>query len=229
MKRLYEQSNFAKRYKLESDIRNLKQNNLTIHEFYSTMTNLWDQLTLIESSELKSVKVYTNQREEQRLVQLLMALRDDFKGLRGAIMHRNPLPSVNSVVSELLAEETRLKSQSNLHQEKGIILNPPFVFAAPFHKGKPQGRAGIGSDECAFCKEKGHWKAQCPKLLKANRTNFMAPSSNVVSPTAPTMVGTSQASDLVAQFQKFLSSQPHVMFASSRSIIQEADWDMPQT
>jgi len=123
----------------------------------------------------------------------------------------------------MFAEETRLKSQSNWHQEKGIIPNPPSVFAAPFHKGKPQGRADIGSDECAFCKEKGHWKAQCPKLLKANRTNCMAPSSNVVSPVAPTMVGTSQASDLVAQFQKFLSTQPHVMSAPPGSIIQEAD------
>ena len=101
MKRLYGQSNFAKRYKLESDIRDLKQNNLTIHEFYSAMTNLWDQLALVESSELKGVKTYTDQREEPRLVQLLMALRDDFEGLRGAILHRNPLPSVDSVVSDV--------------------------------------------------------------------------------------------------------------------------------
>jgi len=30
-----------------------------------------------------------------------MALRDDFEGLRGAILHRNPLPSVDSVVSDV--------------------------------------------------------------------------------------------------------------------------------
>jgi hypothetical protein len=234
LKRLYAQSNFAKRYKLESDIRDLKQNDMTIHEFYSAMTNLWDQLALMESAELKSVKAYTDQREEQRLVQLLMALRDDFEGLRGSILHRTPLPSVDSVVSELLAEETRLKSQSNIHHGKGIISNPPSVFATPFHKGKPQGRAWIGVDECAFCKDKGHWKAQCPKLLKASGTNFKAPSSNVV---APSIVGSSQASDLVEQFQKFLSTQPRAMTASSvkgltlsnssGSTVQEADWDMP--
>jgi hypothetical protein len=235
LKRLYEQSNFAKRYKLESDIRDLKQNNMTIHEFYSAMTNLWDQLSLKESSELKVVKAYIDQREEQRLVQLLMALRDDFEGLRGSILHRTPLPRVDSVVSELLAEETRLKSQSNLHLGKGILSNPPSVFAAPFHKGKPQGRAVLGIDECAFCKEKGHWKIQCPKLLKASRTNFKAPSSNVVA--YPPGQTTSQASDLVEQFQKFLSTQPHAMSTSSVKgltlsnssvpLIQEDDWDMP--
>jgi hypothetical protein len=99
LKRLYEQSNFAKRYKFESDIRDLKQNKMTIHEFYSAITNLWDQLALMESSEFKVVKAYTDQREEQRLVQLLMALHDDFEGLCGSILHRTPLPTVDSVVS----------------------------------------------------------------------------------------------------------------------------------
>ncbi|MCI23885.1 hypothetical protein A2U01_0045068, partial [Trifolium medium] len=95
---------------VESDIRDLKQNNMTITEFYSAMTNLWDQVVLMESSELKVVKAYTNHREEQHLVQLLMALGDDFEGFRGVIFHRIPIPSVDSMVAELLAEETRLKS-----------------------------------------------------------------------------------------------------------------------
>ncbi|MCI19656.1 gag-pol polyprotein, partial [Trifolium medium] len=197
---------------------------MTIHEFYSAMTNLWDQLALMESPELKIVKAYIEHREEQRLVQLLMALRDDFEGLRGAILHRIPLPRVDSVVSELLAEETRLKSQSNPHQARGILSNPPSVFAAPFHKGKPRGRAEIDIDECAFCKEKGHWKAQCPKLLRASRTNFKTPSSNVAA-HSPDQT-TSQASNLIEQFQKFLSTQPHAMSASSVTEIQESDWDM---
>lgn len=46
LKHLYAQSNLVKLYKLESDIRALKQNNMTIHKVYSTMTNLWDQLAL---------------------------------------------------------------------------------------------------------------------------------------------------------------------------------------
>ncbi|XP_050890354.1 uncharacterized protein LOC127095752 [Lathyrus oleraceus] len=64
LKRLYAQSNFAKRYQLESDIRALKHNNMTIQEFYSAMTNLWDQLAIIESTGFKVIKAYTDQREE---------------------------------------------------------------------------------------------------------------------------------------------------------------------
>lgn len=58
-KRLYAQF----RYQLESYIRALKQNNMTIHEFYYAMTTLWDQLALMELTELKGVKVYTDQEK----------------------------------------------------------------------------------------------------------------------------------------------------------------------
>ena len=40
-----------------------------------------------------------------------MALHSDFEELHGTILHPNPLPSVDSMVSELLAKEIRLKSQ----------------------------------------------------------------------------------------------------------------------
>ncbi|XP_045796078.1 uncharacterized protein LOC123890503 [Trifolium pratense] len=225
---------------------------MSIQEFYSTMTNLWDQLALMEPAELKGVKAYLDHREEQRLVQFLMALRDEFEALRGSILHRTPLPNVDSVVNELLAEEIRLKSHSLSHLDKETHTSPPSVFAAPFNKGKPQGRVGVGIDECAFCKQKGHWKSNCPQLMKAGRKNFKPPSSNVAAATssivAPPSVGSgigsaypsetnSHVFDLAEQFQKFLATQPHAMSASSikglnpsslsGSTIREEDWDRP--
>jgi hypothetical protein len=62
------------------------------------------------------------------LVQFLTALHSDFEGLRGSILHRSLLPSVDSVVSELLAEEIRLQSYS----EKEILsASNPSVLAVP--------------------------------------------------------------------------------------------------
>jgi len=143
----------------------------------------------MESDQLKAVKAYIDQREEQRLVWFLMVLRDDFEGFRGGILHHTPLPNVESVVRELLAEEIRLKTHSTM-SDKGILSTPPTVFAAAHvQRGKPQGRVGIGNDEFDFCKEKGHWKAQCPKLGRANKKNFRSPSSNVVA--APSAIGSS--------------------------------------
>ena len=88
---------------------------MSVQEFYSAMTDLWDQF--MESKELKACNAYIARTEEQRLVQFLMALRGDFEGLRGSVLHHSPLLPVNSIVSDLLVEKTRLKS----HYEKGII------------------------------------------------------------------------------------------------------------
>ncbi|GJZ51590.1 NIN-like protein [Tanacetum coccineum] len=122
--RLYTQSNFAKQYQLDTNIRSLQQNYMSIQEFYSTVSVLWDYLSLIEPPELSSFDAYVKRRDSQRLVQFLMALRHGFEGLRGSIMQHNPLPSVDFVVSELLEEEARLKS----HDNKNIVSLLTFMF-----------------------------------------------------------------------------------------------------
>jgi hypothetical protein len=38
---------------------------MSIQEFYSAMTDLWDQLALIESVELKACGAYIERREQQ--------------------------------------------------------------------------------------------------------------------------------------------------------------------
>jgi len=100
---------------------------------------------------------------------LVQFLRSDFEGLRGSILHHSPLPSIDYVVSELLAEEIRLQSYS----EKRILsASNPSVLAilsksSSNHQNKPYTR--VGFDECSFCKQKGHWTAQCPKLRQQNQ------------------------------------------------------------
>ncbi|CAB4279072.1 unnamed protein product [Prunus armeniaca] len=183
LERLYKRSNFAKRYQLESDLRATKQGDKSIQDFYNVMTGLWDQLALTEPSGLSSIDLYCTYREEQRLVQFLMALRDDFEALRGSILHRNPLPSVDSVLNELLAEEVRLTS----HAGTGLLPLPnQTVFAAQsrsFHSSQNKPRPRVAADECAFCKEKGHWKSQCPVLLnKKSQPQQVFPPKR--SPTA---------------------------------------------
>jgi hypothetical protein len=54
---------------------------MSIYEFYSAMTDLWNQLALTKSTELKACGAYIERREQQRLVQLLTALRSDLKDL----------------------------------------------------------------------------------------------------------------------------------------------------
>jgi len=45
-----------------------------------------------------------------RLYQFLMALHSEFSTLDGQLIHRDPIPSLNSDVSDLISEEARLQS-----------------------------------------------------------------------------------------------------------------------
>ena len=86
----------------------------------------------------------------------MIALRGDLEGVRGSVLHRSPLPSIDSVVSELLAEETRLKS----HSEKGTLptLNPYVLVVPSKSSSNNQNRTSTRAafDEGRFCKQKGH-------------------------------------------------------------------------
>ena len=65
LQRLFMQLNFAKQYQLKNDIRALHQKNMSIQEFYYAMTDLWDQLALTESAELKVCGAYIKRKEQQ--------------------------------------------------------------------------------------------------------------------------------------------------------------------
>ena len=94
---------------LKMSIRDTRHNDKSIQEFYNEMMSYWDQLTLMEPVVLQIIDEYVQYREKKKLVQFLMALRDQFKPLCGAILHRSPLSSVHGAAHELIAEETRLK------------------------------------------------------------------------------------------------------------------------
>jgi len=66
---------------------------------FFTMTDLSDQLALTELVKLKAYGAYIARREQQWLIQFLIALHSDFEGLKGLILHHSPLPSVDSVVN----------------------------------------------------------------------------------------------------------------------------------
>ncbi|XP_052626642.1 uncharacterized protein LOC111918967 [Lactuca sativa] len=119
--------------------------------------------------KLKDFESYLAMREEQCLVQFLRALRSDFEGLRGTILHRSPLPSMDFVVHELIVEETRIKSHVDKDFKATSIPTPaPVVLAISSNHSRQT--SSVAYDESAFCKQKNHWKAQCPLLVNKGKS-----------------------------------------------------------
>ncbi|GJY53365.1 RNA-directed DNA polymerase, eukaryota, reverse transcriptase zinc-binding domain protein [Tanacetum coccineum] len=125
-----------------------------------------------------------------------------------------------SQLSELLAEEICLKS---LDDQKIVTQQCSFVFAALQWFSNGIKKKPIADDECAYCKQKGHWKSECP--FKPKQPPHL--NNGVDAPSLdPSMI---------EQFQKYLSLQNHAMtssvdkclLTSSQAANTESDWDMP--
>lgn len=131
----------------------------------------------MKSIKLRAFALYIANREEQYLIRFLMALCSVFEALCGAILSCNPFPSVESVVSESLAKEIRLKSQVG----KSISTSHTSVLVVSFglpskppsnNQNKPYSR--VIADECSYFKE----KAQYLKIFL--RTNNATPTFLIV-------------------------------------------------
>lgn len=211
---------------------------MSIQESYFIMTNLQNQLALIELVELWTFAPYIACTKKQCMDQFFMPFCSDFEALHEAILHRNPLPFVDSVVSELLAKNIHFKSRVR----KYILSTPPtFVFAIhsrPLfnNQNKPHSRFFV--DECSYYKQKGHQKVQSlmiPLKIVQNQPSqqyqqsqfstsqqhfYRSPRSNITIVIPPsdlfrfraTLFSNPIVVSLIEQFQKFLAIKPHAIF-----------------
>ena len=64
----------------------------------------------ILSNSVDTKLVYVH-REQGRLFQFLMGLRDEFEKARSHILHQDPLPTVSQAIHKLVDNETRLQTE----------------------------------------------------------------------------------------------------------------------
>ena len=79
------------------------------------MNNLWDQLAISEPEWrcLEDAELFIKYKDNMRLVQFLMALRDDYEPMRANLLHCHPLPTFRSTLAKLISEETHLHSMNS--------------------------------------------------------------------------------------------------------------------
>lgn len=96
---------------------------------------------------------FVDYSNEDRLVEFLMALTPVFEPIQASLLHRDPLPTLEQVMTELLYEETRLGTL------KTTIDN---VLAISYM----QTPSGSFTQICQYCKNQGlsfsHSLFHCP-------------------------------------------------------------------
>ncbi|GAV82912.1 hypothetical protein CFOL_v3_26363, partial [Cephalotus follicularis] len=95
-------------------------------------------------------------RDKLRLTQFLMALRDDFEPTRASILNRQPLLSLETALSELISEETRLLSITSQQS--------PFIIAAT-SSAPPHRSDNCRRPRCTHCHRIGHTVKTCYDIV----------------------------------------------------------------
>ncbi|KAK7245636.1 hypothetical protein RIF29_40484 [Crotalaria pallida] len=159
LKKVYNQTNSARRFQLECEIANYTQGSMSIQEYYSGFMNLWAEFSDIVCATVSknSLSDVLATHEVSKRDTFLMKLRPDFENLRSHLMNRHPPPTLDDCFGELLREEQRLLTQATLDQDKMIAA--PVAFLA---QGKGKGR-DMSKVQCFSCKNYGHVAANCSK------------------------------------------------------------------
>jgi hypothetical protein len=151
--------------------------------------------------DLTDAQIYAARRDQHRLYQFLMALRDDFEPIRGQLLHRSPLPTLDQAVCELVREETRL---STLRSQHTPHTHP--VLAAPSPQTKHSDRSVRGPSKnrdnpfCRYCRRRGHTIDKCWRKAKSSTPAAAVTTTESASSSLPQLLPLATLSDLLSPY-----------------------------
>ncbi|XP_059454959.1 uncharacterized protein LOC132185165 [Corylus avellana] len=155
-----------------------------------------------DSEDPTDAQMYITRRDQHRLHQFLMALRDAFEPVRVQLLHRSPLPTLDTAIFELVRAETR--SQTMRSQPSHTVLAAPSSGSSSFQR-EYYDRSGTSrlppksrdNNYCRYCRRRGHTIDKCwrkgrsnaPTAAIAHTESGSSPAAS--SPAAPSSVAPS--------------------------------------
>uniref|UniRef100_A0A803LNC2 Retrotransposon Copia-like N-terminal domain-containing protein n=1 Tax=Chenopodium quinoa TaxID=63459 RepID=A0A803LNC2_CHEQI len=109
------QTNGARKYRLNKEVYEIKQNGDSISEYYTRIRSLWAEIESLNmlppiSNTTPEINAFVNalnmQKEEQLLFQFLNGLDGGYTAQRSQILMQSPLPSVETACAALQQEES---------------------------------------------------------------------------------------------------------------------------
>jgi len=155
-------SNGSRKYRINKEIYEVKQNHTPISEYYTRLRCYWEELEAMNelpkltaiTDEIKLfLKVFTQQKEEQRLFQFLNGLDDIYSNQRSQLLLMTPLPSVEAACSYLQQEES---------QREVLEVNKLEVETTAFFSKSDKSRE---AKLCSECGNKGHTADKCWTII----------------------------------------------------------------
>ena len=163
LQNVFSQGNGPKIYNLQTEISEIRQNQMSVTEFYTKFKRLWDQLLNYEpmpECSCGAMKTLSNSHNKAYVMRFLMGLNENFDTVRSQILMMDPFPSISKVYSLILQEESH---KSVDHGNSGSSQTDTMAMYANF-KGNFKGNGKKERPFCTHCNMSGHTVEKCYKL-----------------------------------------------------------------
>lgn len=184
LERRFMLTNGSRKYKLSKDLFSLRQNELSVADYYTAMSTLWeeiDSMTVLPRVAVNSVEVTAllsaieSMRDESRLFLFLNGLNEVYGAQRSQLLMLSPLPTVEVACAALQQEESQRDALN-------LSIVPDTEMSAMYSNTKSIPEKTF---VCTACGMKGHSSSRCwtvvgyPKWhYKHNKSGLKGGASN---------------------------------------------------
>ncbi|KAK9706598.1 hypothetical protein RND81_07G137900 [Saponaria officinalis] len=189
----YDQSNGAQLYGVHKKLSEFSQGNDCVTTYFTKLKSIWDEIDGMGINpkctctfSCGATEKQTKFHEDQRVIQFLMRLNEDYSIIRGTILMQNPLPKLSTVYNNLIQEERQREIRHTVQfQSDSASLYVKSGRSATSNSNN-QGISGqnlnfksrnysFGSQDvrntivCNYFKKPGHTVDRCFRLQNRNR------------------------------------------------------------
>ncbi|KAL0402530.1 UNVERIFIED_CONTAM: hypothetical protein Slati_4282900 [Sesamum latifolium] len=149
---------------------------------YVSGTTMNDHITNFNKLVTDLLNMDEKFKDEDLALMLLGSLLEEFEVFETTLLNGKDVVSLREVCVVLYSYELRKKErQANLNGDtEALIVRGHSQNRSKGNKGRSKSRHRLSKDECAFYREKGHWKKDCPKLKgkgKSDKNKSIAESN----------------------------------------------------
>lgn len=152
--------NTSELFEIESILHDLQQGDMTVTQYFNTLTRYWQQVDMCEEHSWKCPEDGVKYRqivEKKRVYKFLFGLNKNLDEVRGRIQGMRPQLSLRDAFSEVRREESRKKVMLRTQAITPQLENSALAARTDTRQRKER-------PYCEHCRKLGHTKETCWKI-----------------------------------------------------------------
>ena len=138
---------------------------------YVPGTTMNDHITSFNQLVTDLMNMDVTFKDEDLALMLMGSLPDEFEYLETTLLHGKVDVSLSEVTAALYSYELRKKEKQEHTsvEAKALVVRGCSQNQNKGRRGRSKSKSKLSKDQCAFCRENGHWKKDCPKLKNKSK------------------------------------------------------------